>query len=90
MNRERAKELLPIMQAFVDGAQIQYKVGENNWFDTDYLSCGGGLYKHYRIKPQPKECWISRKDMRWCNTKCYVSTFLKDSDAWVHFREVLK
>lgn len=63
MTREEAKELLPIMQAFVDGKKIEYSNDSEYWietetptWDTDYV---------YRIKPEPKyrpfksqeECW---------------------------------
>lgn len=67
MTREEAKELLPIMQAFVEGKQIQDKIeGLTDWCDTDeiYLQYEGKKLKH-RIKPEPKyrpfknkeECW---------------------------------
>lgn len=65
MNREQAKELLPIMQAFAEGKIIQFKNAFGNWVDC----CDGVLFnyppKEYRIKPEPKyrpfkdkeECW---------------------------------
>lgn len=67
MTREEAKELLPIIQAFVEGKQIQDKIeGLTDWCDTDeiYLQYEGKKLKH-RIKPEPKyrpfhnveECW---------------------------------
>ena len=63
MTREEAKELLPIMQAFVDGKKIEYSNDGEYWietetptWDTDYV---------YRIKPKSQyrpfksqeECW---------------------------------
>ena len=67
MTKEEVKELLPIMQAFAEGDEIQYRNNYNEWIDvktgeglcfTRHLSC-------YRIKPKPKyrpfknqeECW---------------------------------
>ena len=69
MNREEAKKLLPIIQAFTNGKTIQVKLKTNgkalteNWVDVtnpdwDKARC-------YRIKPEPKyrpfkdaeECW---------------------------------
>lgn len=67
MNRQQAKELLPIIQAFAEGKTIQYSYGDADWIDispdgaidfSDYPS-------NYRIKPEPKyrpfksqkECW---------------------------------
>ena len=64
MTREEAKELLPIIQAFAEGKQIQVK-SKNEWFEI-----GNEIYlsestSDYRIKPEPKyrpfktqeECW---------------------------------
>ena len=67
MTREEAKELLPIIQAFVAGKQIQDAIeGLTDWVDTDEfnLEYYGQRLKH-RIKPEPKyrpfktkeECW---------------------------------
>ena len=63
MNREEAKELLPIMQAFVDGKTVQYLDRIDGWRDYNDPSFCGNL--KYRIKPEPKyrpfrtqeECW---------------------------------
>ena len=65
MNREQAKELLPIIQAFAEGKAIQSKYidGSNTWWDDNDISFGDGV--EYRIKPEPKyrpfkdaeECW---------------------------------
>lgn len=65
MNREEAKELLPIIQAFAEGRVIEQKIrGLENWKepenDLDLLGCD-----KFRIKPEPKyrpfksqeECW---------------------------------
>ena len=67
MTREEAKELLPIMQAFAEGDEIQYRNNYNEWID---VKTGEGLCftrpsSCYRIKPEPKyrpfksqeECW---------------------------------
>ena len=61
MNRERARELLPIIQAYAEGKEIQYKLigvdqawgGEKNDYYTWDNEC------EYRIKPEPREFWIS-------------------------------
>ena len=69
MNREEVNNLLPILQAFVKGKEIQYK-DNGSWVDFDK---GEGLAilqalsypSNYRIKPDPKyrpfkdaeECW---------------------------------
>lgn len=63
MNRERARELLPIIQAFAEGEDIQYRVpddkecGTDKW--TNFIMPKISLRDHveYRIKPKPRE-WI--------------------------------
>lgn len=64
MTREEAKKLLPIIQAYAKGKNIQYLDSDFNWqdFDDDDFSIGIS----YRIKPEPKyrpfkskeECWL--------------------------------
>lgn len=67
MNRQQAKELLPIIQAFAQGKTIQYRCGDVNWIDVapyGVLSFTEDISK-YRIKPQQnyrpfndaEECW---------------------------------
>lgn len=67
MTREEAKELLPIIQAWAKGKEIQFKACSGKWTDVEEneglsFIC---LPSDYRIKPQPKyrpfknqeECW---------------------------------
>lgn len=56
MNREQAKNLLPVIQAFADGETIQVRT-EKGWEDLvnpDFIC----LPDRYRIKPEPLEVWI--------------------------------
>ncbi len=66
MNRNQAKELLPIIQAFSEGKIVQsrcIKGDKSLWYDDDDLSFDDDF--EYRIKPEPKyrpfanakECW---------------------------------
>lgn len=65
MNRERAKELLPIIQAFAEGKKVESALICDNgeWSDDIYPLWSDGYV--YRIKPEPKyrpfkdadECW---------------------------------
>lgn len=60
MNRERIKELLPVMQAYAEGKQIQFKyVHECVWSDVDEVSFTSSP-EHYRIRPKVKDvkCWL--------------------------------
>lgn len=55
MNREQAKQLLPIIQAFADGEDVQFDVG-NGWCNcispTFYPDC------QWRAKPKLQERWL--------------------------------
>ena len=68
MNRERAKELLPIIQAFADGKKIEMALFDGDgalseWSDVFFPTWSDDYI--YRIKPEPKyrpfkdaeECW---------------------------------
>ena len=63
MTRDDAKKLLPIIQAYVEGENIQYEVDIDRWEDIENPSFKSFI--KYRIKPEPKcrpfetqeECW---------------------------------
>lgn len=64
MTRKEAKELLPIIQAFAEGKEIEYYDCNNDfWIKTDTPIWKSKI--NYRIKPEPKyrpfeskeECW---------------------------------
>lgn len=85
MTRKEIKELLPIMQAYVDGKTIQYRVNKE-WEDIDNPSFND-LPSEYRIKPEPtyrpfktkEECWnemLKHQPFGWIknkNTKYYYN-----------------
>ena len=53
MNRNQAKEILPIIQAFIDGKQIQHLY--NKWEDIENLTSDLIINPElYRIKPESK------------------------------------
>jgi hypothetical protein len=62
MDRERAKELLPIIQAFAEGRAIERRLKNGSqWYVIEYPN-----WMHedaeYRIKPEPpkpREWWIN-------------------------------
>ena len=68
MTREQVKEIMPYIQAFVDGKTVQRQVkdsDENKWIDmVDVLTFSTQTF-NYRIKPEPtyrpfksaEECW---------------------------------
>lgn len=57
MNKENAKEYLPLVQALAEGKTIQYKQ-DGIWKDPLDLSFSLEAHK-YRIKPEPRtfEVW---------------------------------
>lgn len=63
MTREETVERIKVMQAFVDGKQIQYKESGGKWKDVKDPMWSS--INEYRIKPKPKyrpfanidECW---------------------------------
>ena len=67
MTREEAKELLPIIQAWAKGKEIQFKACSGKWIDVEENEGLSFVYSSsdYRIKPEPKyrpfknqeECW---------------------------------
>lgn len=64
MNRQEAKELLPIIQAFAEGKPIEVFIN-NQWMDLPEDVDLRPMIGEYRIKPTPKyrpfknaeECW---------------------------------
>ena len=63
MNRNQAKELLPVIKAFSEGKGIETKTG-SGWISIENMSFAGNP-DSYRIKLEPKyrpfanaeECW---------------------------------
>lgn len=93
MNRQQAKELLPIIQAFTEGKIIQVRTNSiSKWIETTTPTFD--LLHEYRIKPEPKyrpfknreECWNEMQNHQpfgW--VKAYYGHFLitgiKDTKA---------
>ena len=91
MNRERARELVPIIEAFGNGWTIQFDDGDG-WSDVDKsgldVECfdDGGL--KYRIKPKPREFWIN-PDADDSDAIIYESFNPKD-DNFIRVQEVIE
>lgn len=80
MNRSEAKDLLSIIQAFVEGRKIEYReLGEEHWSETSTPTFDIES-NEYRIKPEPKyrpfkdkeECWqemLKHKPFGWIEDK---------------------
>lgn len=67
MNRSEAKELLPIIQAFAEGKEIEFRSKDFNeeWRKVNEIPGLSYSSFNYRVKPEPKyrpfknadECW---------------------------------
>ena len=59
MDRLRAKELLPIIEAFANGEEIEFKhIGQELWTIVND-GCSFDIYRFvYRIKPKAREFWL--------------------------------
>lgn len=85
MDRQQAKELLPIIQAFAEGKIIQSRRINGMWIDLEIKTALNIIRlinepQKYRIKPKPKyrpfndaeECWQEMKTHEpfgWINDK---------------------
>ena len=61
MNKDNARDYLPLVQALAEGKTIQVKIHDLQgnflcWEDEDNLNFKVPPY-HYRIKPEPKKDW---------------------------------
>lgn len=92
MNRQQAKELLPIIQAFAEGKTIEFRTNSiSKWIET--TTPNFDLLHEYRIKPEPKyrpfrtkeECWnemLKHQPFGWMKSK-----FLKHFKYIVHITD---
>lgn len=80
MNRNQAKELFPILQAFAEGKEIESRV-KDKWYRVLEI-CNETNPQDYRIKPEPKyrpfkdaeECWqemLKHQPFGWLKYKKY-------------------
>lgn len=58
MTRERAKELLPVIQAWAEGKVIQSRPKNRDCVWNDLTHADFRDYHDYRIKPEPREIWV--------------------------------
>ena len=66
MNRQQAKELLPVIQAFAEGKEVEIKGKESAFWDTlkgddmqyiDFEKCDLRIKPKYRPFKNNTECW---------------------------------
>ena len=83
MTRDEAKELLPIIQAWAEGKNIQF-LSDGEWHDINQadFTC---YPDKYRIKPEPKYRPFKTKEECWNEMlKHQPFGWVKDEDKYVH------
>lgn len=84
ITREKAKEMLPIIQAFAEGKKIETKYDIYDWTETEELQLDSN-HKH-RIKLEPNyrpfknqdECWnemMKHQPFGWFRSTCNKNLF---------------
>ena len=103
MNRNQAKEILPIIQALADGRTIQFAATDKEWVDLD--SDDGGVFletlinnpQFYRIKPEyhpfknAEECWqemLKHKPFGWVKEPRSFSYIIYIEDEMIGYGRV--
>ena len=100
MNRERARTLLPIIQAFADGKDVQFRFagcGDKPWIDMQdswnfNTDTADPDFIEYRIKPEPREFWVHRDLLKY-STRAASSLDEINEDYrhyWIKVREVIE
>ena len=92
MNKENAKEFLPLIQAMADGKTIQYQIGHELWHDVEWIDTIEGYSSDYRIKPEPRtfKMWLYHSTGRMYPLVDEIAT--GETGEWEHItvREVLQ
>ena len=89
MTREEAKEMLPIIQAYVEGKTVQYEFYTDIWKDIKEPSFRSDV--KYRIKPEQKYRPFKTKEECWNEMlKHQPFGWVKDEYNYVHIECVLE
>lgn len=59
MNKDTAKDYLPLVQALADGKVIQILEVDGAWVDVIPETFFTMPASSYRIKPEPREIWVN-------------------------------
>jgi hypothetical protein len=60
MTREHAKAIAPIIAAFGDGENVQYRNNSGEWDSTDEYGLSFELSpESYRLAPKPRKVWVN-------------------------------
>ena len=102
MTREDAKQLLPIIQAFSEGKEIEglYKGTKSPWFKIKDMHFNEGII--FRIKPEVKyrpfknaeECWqemLKHQPFGWTKLKGEIKySFITDINNNINYSDAIK
>ena len=93
MNKDRAKELLSLIEAFANGDGVQYLDPLEEWCDDDDFDPFEHNYLDYRIKPKAREFWLCWEDDEPGSNDYYtypVSKYPNEFliDHWSHYVKV--
>lgn len=97
MNKDNAKDYLPLVQALADGKQIQVRDGHSGWCcikEATFCSPPDD----YRIKPEPKEIWVNEYSGRVVSlheskseaVSCRADSVSTQKLTIRHYREVIE
>lgn len=90
MTREQAKQLLPVIQAFAEGKEIQWK--DLNYTNSRWItiekSCECNFERagtSWRIKPTPREFWLMIKTFKDNSSEKIVCFSLEEAQREVDY-----
>lgn len=89
MNRQQAKELLPVIQAFAEGKTIQLKSSDGLWYNREGEECEINFNEDpqkYRINQEPKyRPFKNNKECMEEMQKHQPFGWIKDNDECFYF-----
>lgn len=95
MNKDNAKDYLPLVQALADGKVIQgYFHLDEKWRDLVEMRFDADA-SDYRIKPEPREIWVNHYPRQTLFGGLYLSKedadrYAGDGATQVRYREVIE
>jgi hypothetical protein len=94
VNASNAKDYLTLVQALADGKVIQIRTHDGQWVDLGTTVHFGDVPSEYRIKPEPREIWVNRKDgydsERHFHCEAEAKEFANPGATQHRYREVLE
>ena len=96
MDREETKKAIEVMQAYVDGEQIQVKA-TSGWIREFNPLWTWSLHCQYRVKPKPRTIWVACatdpdtiSNLTWMTEDACNSVYPGDDWTAVKFVEVIE